>query len=335
MIALEATGLRVRYGSGANRLTAVDGVDLAVPKGRTLGLVGESGCGKSTIARALVGLVPVVGGSISLDGADCTSQKARDAAGYRRRVQMVFQDPYSSLNPRMTVGQLMGEALRLRGLTARDPRARREDGHRILELVGLTASVLQRYPHQFSGGQRQRIAIARALAVGPEVLITDEVTSALDVSVQATILNLLRHLQRELGLSYLFISHDLSVVRLMSDHVAVMYLGRIVEQAPSERLFAEPRHPYTKALMGSIPTFAASRRPAPLAGDLPDPRDPPQGCRFHTRCPIGPLARPERTICLQQDPNDLAVEPDHHAACHFAGPRRVMASSPGADAPVR
>ena len=335
MNALEVTGLRVRYGEGADALTAVDGVDLAVPKGGTLGLVGESGCGKSTIARALVGLVPVLGGKIRLDGKDCTPQRARDTADYRRRVQIVFQDPYASLNPRMTVGQMIGEALALRGLAAQNAEQRRKEGLQIMELVGLSASAFPRYPHQFSGGQRQRIAIARALAVGPEVVITDEVTSALDVSVQATILNLLKNLQKELGLSMLFISHDLSVVRLMSHRVAVMYLGRVVEQAESDDLFSAPAHPYTKALMRSIPTFAAERRPAPLTGDVPDPRNPPRGCRFHTRCPVGPLANPERTICVEQDPNDIEVVNDHHPACHFADTRpATLRRLTGADAPA-
>jgi peptide/nickel transport system ATP-binding protein len=315
---IEVRAVRVRYGDGADALTAVDGVDLAVPKGGTLGLVGESGSGKSTIARALVGLVPVVGGTITLDGKDCTSQRSRDSAAYRRRVQMVFQDPYSSLNPRMTVGQMMGEALALRGLAARNFAERRKEGLRIMELLGLSASAFRRYPHQFSGGQRQRIAIARALAVGPEVVIADEVTSALDVSVQATILNLLKNLQKVLGLSLLFISHDLSVVRLMCDRIAVMYLGRVVEQATSEDLFSAPRHPYTKALMRSIPTFVAERRPAPLTGDVPDPRNPPPGCRFHTRCPIGPIADPARTICVERDPQYLIRLSNRQAACHFA-----------------
>lgn len=315
---LELRGLRVQYGHGANTLVAVDGIDLAVPKGGTLGLVGESGCGKSTVARAVVGLVPLSGGTISLEGTDCTETRVRDSAGYRRNVQMVFQDPYSSLNPRMTVGQMMGEALVLRRPSARNAKLQRQESLRILELVGLRATALARYPHQFSGGQRQRLAIARALAVGPKVLITDEVTSALDVSVQATILNLLKNLQHELGLSMIFISHDLSVVRVMSDRVAVMYLGQVVELATSEELFSAPRHPYTKALMRSIPTFAAERRPAPLTGDSPDPRNPPRGCRFHTRCPIGPMVNHDRTICTEEDPNDNEASEAHHAACHFA-----------------
>jgi peptide/nickel transport system ATP-binding protein len=316
--AIEVKGLRVEYGAGADALVAVDGIDLAVPKAGTLGLVGESGCGKSTVARALVGLVPLVGGRITLDGADVTPQRSRDAADYRRRVQMVFQDPHSSFNPRMTIGEMMGEALALRRATGGSFSDRPNETEWILDTVGINRSALQRYPHQFSGGQLQRIAIARALAVGPEVIITDEITSALDVSVQATILNLLKNLQRELGISLLFISHDLSVVRLMSDWVAVMYLGSVVEYANGEDLFSAPRHPYTTALMRSIPSFAAQRRPAPLVGDLPDPRFPPRGCRFHTRCPVGPLSNPDRTICIERDPRDFAVATSHYAACHFA-----------------
>jgi len=315
---LEVSGLSVRYGSGARALTAVVDVDLAIPKGGTLGLVGESGCGKSTVARALVGLAPVVAGRVLLDGSDCSSQAARSAPRYRRRVQMVFQDPFSSLNPRMSVGELLDEALLTRGGEVRSRSVRAAERRRLVELVGLPANSAERYPHQLSGGQRQRVAIARALAVGPEVVILDEVTSALDVSVQATVLNLLHDLQRDLGLSYLFISHDLSVVRLMSDRVAVMYLGRVVEQAPVERFFAEPAHPYSAALMSSIPSLRGERRLAPLAGDLPDPRHPPTGCRFHTRCPVGPRSRPERTVCVERVPSLQPEGFPHQAACHFA-----------------
>jgi peptide/nickel transport system ATP-binding protein len=315
---LEARGLSVRYGAGAHALTAVVDVDLAIPRAGTLGLVGESGCGKSTVARALVGLAPVVAGTIRLEGADRTSRAARSSARYRRRVQMVFQDPFSSLNPRMSVGTLLDEALSLRGGEFRSRRRRAAESRRLVDLVGLAAGALDRYPHQFSGGQRQRIAIGRALAVGPDVVVLDEVTSALDVSVQATILNLLRDLQREYGLSYLFISHDLSIVRLMSDEVAVMYLGRVVEQAPVDDLFARPAHPYTAALLSSIPSLRGPRRPAPLSGDLPDPRRPPAGCRFHTRCPVGPLARPERTECVEAVPPLQPEARPHRAACHFA-----------------
>jgi peptide/nickel transport system ATP-binding protein len=315
-VKLTVRGLTVRYGHGAQALTAVDGADLNVPVGGTLGLVGESGCGKSTVAKAIVALAPTAGGTILLDGKDYGSDAARNSIPFRRRVQMIFQDPYSSLNPRMTAGDMISESLATRGIRAAN--ARRAESIRIFEQVGLPAHALHRYPHQFSGGQRQRIAIARALAVGPEVIIHDEVTSALDVSVQATILNLLRRLQRELKLSYLFISHDLSAVRLMSDVVSVMYLGRVVETAPTNALFDTPEHPYTKALIRSLPQMNAPRQPAPLSGDLPDPRQPPPGCRFHTRCPIGPLVHPERTICKERDPQPETAERRHESACHFA-----------------
>ncbi|MEA3076379.1 MAG: peptide/nickel transport system ATP-binding protein [Actinomycetota bacterium] len=312
---LDLQGLAVEYGSGATALTAVDGVDAFVPQGGTLGLVGESGCGKSSLARAVVGLAEVRRGRILLDGVDYTSRRKRNAPEFRRRVQMVFQDPYSSLNPRMTVEETVSEVL---PRAQRGRAVRHKEVARLVDLVGLPTSALQRYPHQFSGGQRQRIAIARALAVQPEVVIHDEVTSALDVSVQATILNLLKELQRELGLSYLFISHDLSTVRYMSDRVAVMYLGRIVESASTEVLFDQPRHPYTKALIASIPQVGVGRRPAALKGELPDPRHPPQGCRFHTRCPIGPNVHPERAVCIDVDPALGETDPVHYAACHFA-----------------
>jgi peptide/nickel transport system ATP-binding protein len=315
-LTLVLEGLTVRYGYGAQALTAVDGADLAIPDGGTLGLVGESGCGKSTVARAVVGLVPILGGRVMLDGVDYTPERKRNSIEFRRRVQMIFQDPYSSLNPRMKVADMIHEGFATRGL--RSNAEVRTETNRIFELVGLPLASLQRYPHQFSGGQRQRIAIARALAVGPKVIVHDEVTSALDVSVQATILNLLKNLQRELRISYLFISHDLSTVRVMSDVVAVMYLGRIVETAPRDELFASAEHPYTKALIASVPQIGAPRKPAPLPGDLPDPRHPPEGCRFHTRCPIGPLSNPTRTVCIEVDPQAEAAARRHFAACHFA-----------------
>ncbi len=230
---------------------------------------------------------------------------------------MIFQDPYSSLNPRMTVGQMLGEAV---GLVILERRDRRRAVMSILEMVGLPTSALARYPHQFSGGQRQRVAIARALAVKPELIVNDEVTSALDVSVQAAILNLLRNLQRDLKLTYLFISHDLSAVRYMSDTVAVMYLGRLVEVASVEDLFTSPAHPYTRALLASVPEVGGVRRHAPLRGDVPDPSAPPSGCRFHTRCPEGPAFDPTRTICRDRDPQEIAAGKLHMAACHFAAP---------------
>jgi peptide/nickel transport system ATP-binding protein len=332
---LEVTDLVVRYGRGAHAMTAVDRVSFAVPAGTTLGIVGESGCGKSTIARSLVGLAAVAGGRIGVDGEDCTDERIRTSKRYRRRVQMVFQDPHSSLNPRMPAGRMLGDALEMREPRLRGRAERMQEIERLLDLVGLPASAAARYPHQFSGGQKQRLAIARALAVGADLIVHDEVTSALDVSVQATILNLLRGLQREFGLTYLFISHDLSVVRAMSDLVAVMYLGRIVELAPTDDIFAEPCHPYTRALFDSLPSLGNERRPAPLAGELPDPRKPPAGCRFHTRCPVGPLTDPDRSVCIDADPTEDAGRRSHQSACHFApegvpaplGPARVTVVS--------
>jgi len=315
---LEVKDLVVRYGTGRHALTAVDKVNLVVPQGGALGVVGESGCGKSTLARAIMGLVPIVSGEILLDGVDFTTATSRNSREFRRRVQMVFQDPYASLNPRMNVGSAISQAAALRGVVGR--KERRAAVLHALELVGLDEVVLARYPHQFSGGQRQRIAIARALAVQPEVIIADEITSALDVSVQATILNLLKGLEKDTGVSLIVISHDLSVVRYMSDQVAVMYLGEVVEYANALDLFERPQHPYTKALMKSIPKLGAVRQKAPLTGDLPDPRDPPSGCRFHTRCPMGPLHFPDRTICQEVDPQAIAHERIHLAACHFSAP---------------
>jgi oligopeptide/dipeptide ABC transporter ATP-binding protein len=309
---LEVRELTVRYGEGRAVLTAVDNVSFTIQAGGTLGLVGESGCGKSTIARAITGLVPIAGGRILVDGVDQTTR--RDARSYRRRVQMIFQDPYASLNPRMTVGEAITEGLRLRSDA---DGSRRPSPEQLLDMVGLARSAAARYPHQFSGGQQQRIAIARALAVHPDVIVLDEVTSSLDVSVQATILNLLKRLQVEFGLSYLLITHDLSVVRYMSHEVAVMYLGRIVETADNTGLFTAPVHPYTDGLIASIPQFSMASTRAPLIGDLPDPRKPPTGCRFHTRCPVGPQLLPERTVCIAHDPHLGADGRPHRAACHF------------------
>jgi peptide/nickel transport system ATP-binding protein len=317
-VKLELRGVSVRYGTGRNMITALDGIDLTVGPGETLGLVGESGCGKSTVARAIVGLVPLSGGSMLLDGKDCSVTRDRATPAFRRRVQMIFQDPYSSLNPRMSVGEMLEEALALVPGSQRS--TRRSQALELLELVGLPASSLSAYPHQFSGGQRQRLAIARALALKPELILHDEVTSALDVSVQGSILNLLRDLQRRLNLSYLFISHDLSTVRYMSDRMAVMYLGRIVENAETEELFAAACHPYTTALIRSIPQVGRPRSTAPLSGDVPDPRYPPRGCRFHSRCPVGPVVDASRSICMETDPQPLAARMCHEAACHFARP---------------
>jgi peptide/nickel transport system ATP-binding protein len=329
---LAASGVTVRFGHGERGLTAVDRVDLELPAGETVGLVGESGSGKSTLARALSGLVPVAEGEILLDGASVPKRHGGRAVDRRRRVQMIFQDPFSSLNPRMTVGEAIGEAA---GAGRGGPRrgARREKVQQSLELVHLDPELADRYPSRLSGGQRQRVAIARALAARPEVLIADEITSSLDVSVQSAVLNLMRDLRRELGISMMFVSHNLATVRYLSDHIAVMYLGRIVEIGPTETVVSDPRHPYTRALLRAVPRLGAS--PAETAaevelGDPPDPHRPPAGCHFHPRCPIGPKVEPDRTICIEQDPREGAADRPHRTFCHFASssPGRTPAAPP-------
>ncbi|BCJ75179.1 ABC transporter ATP-binding protein [Catellatospora sp. IY07-71] len=306
---------RSRLWRPATPVYAVDGVSLHVAAGETLGLVGESGCGKSSLAKAIVGLNPITSGTVRVDGTPADPARG----GVRGAVQYVFQDPYASLNPRRTVGQSMAEALRAGGTPADQTRER---AAQLLATVGLTAAHLDRYPHAFSGGQRQRIGIARALATNPRVLLCDEPVSALDVSVQAQVINLLADLRDELGLGYLFIAHDLAVVRHLADRVAVMYLGRIVETGPAEQVYAEPQHPYTAALLSSSPepTPGLRRERIVLTGDLPSPKNPPTGCRFRTRCPAGPLHRPDRQICVDVDPR-LSTDA-HTAACHFPGQLR-------------
>jgi peptide/nickel transport system ATP-binding protein len=269
-------------------LRAVDGVSFTIPKGRTLSLVGESGCGKSTVARLIVGLYRPTRGRIVFDGIDVTNPESRGAGrgSIRRRMQMIFQDPYASLNPRWRVGDTIAEPLHAFGDAGGRADAQGRV-HQLLTQVGLAPADSEKFPHEFSGGQRQRISIARALASQPEFLVCDEPTSALDVSVQAQILNLMKDLQAEFGLTYLFISHNLAVVRHMSDVIGVMYLGRIVETAPAETVFRAPRHPYTKMLMDALPDIAMSGRTrVPVGGEVPNPIQPPSGCHFHPRCPL-------------------------------------------------
>ncbi len=307
--------LRVHFPGAPGPVKAVDGVSFAVRRGETLGLVGESGSGKSTTARAIVGLVPVTRGRILLDGLDLADRRVLKAT--RPRLQMVFQDPYASLNPRMTAGAIVGEPLtihrRVAGGTALDAAV-----CRLFATVGLDPSMRRRYPHEFSGGQRQRIGLARALALEPDVVLLDEPVSALDVSVQAQVLNLLEDLRRELGLTYLFIAHNLGVVRHVSDRIAVMYLGRIVEIAPSETLFARPMHPYTEALLSAVPVpdpeVEAHRTRIPLDGEIPSPSATIVGCPFRSRC------RKAIDRCATEAPALLEHRPEQWAACHLAEP---------------
>ncbi|CAN5191598.1 dipeptide ABC transporter ATP-binding protein [soil metagenome] len=303
-------------GHGKQALQAVAGVSLELRRGQTLGLVGESGCGKSTLARCVVRLHDVDAGQVLFDGQDITQLAAEAMLPVRRRMQMVFQDPYGSLNPRRRVGSIMGDPFAIHGIGSGDERKRQVQ--ELMARVGLNPEHYNRFPGEFSGGQRQRIGIARAIALRPELIVCDEPVSALDVSIQAQVLNLLDDLQSEFGLSYLFISHDLSVVRHVSDHVAVMHLGRIVEVAPSESLYEHARHPYTRALLSAIPaTDPEARRGQAeviLSGDPPSPLEPPSGCRFHPRCPRAQVRCSNEVPALRTLPGDA---PEHQVACHF------------------
>jgi peptide/nickel transport system ATP-binding protein/oligopeptide transport system ATP-binding protein len=313
---LEIRGLRKSYrvkgkpGGKSALLKAVDGINLSIAPGETLGLVGESGCGKSTIGKLVLGLTPCDQGQVLYRGTDLARLSPRQMRPYRRQLQMIFQDPFSSLNPRMTVGETLAEPLRVHRLCPAG--GRNERIAQLLAQVGLEAAAAERYPHEFSGGQRQRISIARALAVEPELIIADEPVSALDLSVQAQILNLLRDIQQTHNLSYLFIAHDLGVVEHVSDRVAVMYLGKIVEIAPADNLYQTPQHPYTEALLRAIPQPDPERANpvAPLKGELPSPLDPPPGCTFHPRCPYA------TAICRQQSPPLRELGQNRQVACH-------------------
>jgi oligopeptide transport system ATP-binding protein len=306
----------VKYYRGRDgTVRAVDGISFQVERGQTLGIVGESGCGKSTTAKMLVRLVEPTSGRVLVDGRDIGTVRGRELRAVRRRIQLVFQDPYASLNPRLAVAQALDEVLAVHRIV-RDDRGRRERVHELLDMVGLGASTARRYPHQLSGGQRQRVGIARALAVQPDVLVLDEPVSALDVSVRAEVMNLLTRLRAELGLTYVFISHDLAMVRHISDRIAVMYLGRIAEHGDWRAVSDGPLHPYTHSLHAAVPMpdpEVEDQRAVPvLAGEVPDATRPPAGCRFHTRCPY------VEDVCRQDEPALREVQPRHHAACHFS-----------------
>jgi oligopeptide/dipeptide ABC transporter ATP-binding protein len=304
------------FGRARQEVQAVDGVSLDVRRGETLGLVGETGCGKSTLARCITRLYNLTSGRVTFDGDDISALSRRRLRPYRLQMQMIFQDPYGALNPRRRVGSIIGDPFAIHGIAAGVERKRRVQ--ELMELVGLNPEHYNRFPAEFSGGQRQRIGVARALALHPKLIVCDEPVSALDVSIQAQIVNLLADLQDELGLTYVFIAHDLSVVRHVSDRIAVMYLGKVVEIAPTDELFSRPRHPYTNALLSAIPAIDEEGGAGPgrivLGGDVPSPIDPPPGCRFHPRCPKARQLCSDEEPILERKAGDL---PGHAAACHY------------------
>jgi peptide/nickel transport system ATP-binding protein len=306
------------FGRKGNPVKAVDGVSLTVHAGETIGLVGESGCGKSTTGRVIAKLIEPTAGSIVYQGKELANLRPGQMRPLRREIQMIFQDPYSSLNPRHTIGTIIGSPFHIQGTKPDGGVKKTVQG--LMERVGLNPEHYNRYPHEFSGGQRQRIGIARALAVNPSFIVCDEAVSALDVSIQAQIINLLQDLQKEFNLTYLFIAHDLAVVRHLSDRIAVMYLGKVVETADRNDIYDHGQHPYTKALLSSIPVpdpaVERGRAPINLKGEIPSPVNPPSGCRFHTRCPI---ARAPGICSEQEPPLEPHGQPDQVAACHFAG----------------
>jgi oligopeptide transport system ATP-binding protein len=311
---LEVRDLKKYFRVGRENLKAVDGISVEITKGETLGLVGESGCGKTTVGRVLVRLYEPSDGEIIYNGDDITKIKGQAAKSLNRKMQMIFQDPQASLNPRMVVGDIIAEGIDIHNLVE-SRKERTERVHELLETVGLNKEHANRYPHEFSGGQRQRIGVARAIAVDPDFIVADEPVSALDVSIQAQVINLMKRLQRDRNLTYLFISHDLSVVKYISDRVGVMYLGVMVEMAPSEELYANPLHPYTQALLSAVPIpdpdVEQDRERMVLEGDVPSPVNPPSGCRFRTRCPYATEA------CGHEEPVWREVSPEHWVnACH-------------------
>ncbi|MGZ9718897.1 ABC transporter ATP-binding protein [Rhizobium miluonense] len=310
MSLLSVDRLSTHYPAAAGTVRAVDDVSLEILEGETVALVGESGCGKSTLGKSLMRLIDPTSGRVTFKGRDVVAMSGKELQSIRRHIQMIFQDPFASLNPRQTIRTILTAPLAVHGIG--DRKSRDAIAASMVAHVGLPSDSLDRYPHEFSGGQRQRIGIARALILQPELVICDEPVSALDLSIQAQILNLLVEMKTELSLSYLFISHDLSVVRYFADRVLVMYLGRIVESAPTARLWSDAKHPYTRALLAAVPDPSRRKQAAPITGDLPSPHNPPSGCRFHTRCPIA------TEICRTDDPAYRQMGSGHAVACHQA-----------------